>query len=178
MNETWLDITELPPGGREFTFDDQGLWTGPWREMDMPGAGPSADDPLRATLRVVPGEGGWLISGNLSWSVSMLCDRCAKPAGFSLDQAVETFEQRPGQDADEADETRVRVTGSKVELDVGALLWEELVLALPPKPLCKDGCAGLCPRCGADLNEAPCDCETDEGDPRMAVFRGLKVSDN
>ncbi len=178
MNETWLDITDLPPEGREFTFDDQGLWTGPWRELGMPGDGPSATEPLSATLRVIPGDGGWLVTGSLSGMVSMVCDRCAKPTGFTLDHAVEAFEQRPGQGADETDEPRIRVTGSKVELDVGALLWEEFVLALPLKPLCKDGCAGLCPHCGADRNETPCDCGNDEGDQRMAVFRGLKVSDN
>ena len=49
------------------------------------------------------------------------------------------------------------------------------MLALPPNPLCRPDCKGLCPECGANLNEGMCACSRDEGDPRMAVLRGLKV---
>ena len=38
--------------------------------------------------------------------------------------------------------------------------------------LCRDDCKGLCPRCGADLNEGPCGCKP-EKDPRLAVLEQL-----
>ena len=37
-------------------------------------------------------------------------------------------------------------------------LRETLMLELPMRPLCKEDCKGLCPSCGADLNETTCDC--------------------
>ena len=36
---------------------------------------------------------------------------------------------------------------------------------MPLVPLCDDDCKGICPDCGADLNEGPCSCgETDDGE--------------
>jgi uncharacterized protein len=46
-------------------------------------------------------------------------------------------------------------------VDVSAVVREELALAVPTHLLlCRDDCAGLCPRCGADLNAGPCACRT------------------
>ncbi len=60
-------------------------------------------------------------------------------------------------------------------LDMGALLWEEFVLTLPTKPLCKNNCKGVCPKCGKNLNEGICACEDEGSDPRFAVLRNLKI---
>jgi uncharacterized protein len=30
---------------------------------------------------------------------------------------------------------------------------------VPIAPHCREDCQGLCPRCGADLNQGPCGCE-------------------
>src|SRR5438046_2687002 len=35
---------------------------------------------------------------------------------------------------------------------------EAVILGIPMKPLCKESCAGLCPRCGEDRNQGPCRC--------------------
>ncbi|MCR5347224.1 MAG: DUF177 domain-containing protein [Fretibacterium sp.] len=56
-------------------------------------------------------------------------------------------------------------------LDVAPQVWESLLLLLPSKVLCREDCAGLCPRCGADLNEGPCSCKGEELDPRFEVLR-------
>ena len=45
-------------------------------------------------------------------------------------------------------------------LDLAPVVREELGLAVPAFPLCKEDCAGLCHGCGADLNEGPCGCDT------------------
>ena len=52
------------------------------------------------------------------------------------------------------------------------LVEEQLQLELPMKPLCRPDCRGLCPRCGADRNSAPCDCR-EEGDERLAKLKSL-----
>lgn len=45
-----------------------------------------------------------------------------------------------------------------IELDPE--IREEIILDYPIKPLCKPDCKGLCPRCGANLNEGGCTCGT------------------
>ena len=62
------------------------------------------------------------------------------------------------------------------EIDLSPLVREQTILALPTRPLCDPECRGLCPRCGASRNEEDCGCVVDAGDPRLAVFRSLKMS--
>ena len=54
------------------------------------------------------------------------------------------------------------------------MVREEVLLAIPDAPLCRDDCPGLCPVCGADLQTAPCGCETAVGDDRWAVLDQLR----
>jgi uncharacterized protein len=51
------------------------------------------------------------------------------------------------------------------------LVEEQLQLELPMKALCRDDCKGLCPQCGSDRNEAPCDCAP----PTDERWRSLKT---
>jgi uncharacterized protein len=44
------------------------------------------------------------------------------------------------------------------------------------QPLCREDCRGLCPRCGADLNEGECACEPGPVDNRWAGLAQLKSS--
>lgn len=61
------------------------------------------------------------------------------------------------------------------EVDVSPLVLEQIVLTLPTRPLCKEDCRGLCPQCGINRNNETCACVIDQGDPRLAVLRNLKV---
>ena len=54
------------------------------------------------------------------------------------------------------------------------MVREEVLLAIPDAPLCRDDCPGLCPVCGADLQTAPCECETAVGDDRWAILDQLR----
>ena len=56
------------------------------------------------------------------------------------------------------------------ELDVDALIADEIVLQWPMKVLCKEDCKGLCTVCGKNLNTGECGCDRTVLDPRMAAF--------
>jgi len=61
------------------------------------------------------------------------------------------------------------------EIELGAFLREVVALELPVKPLCREDCRGLCPRCGADRNREGCGCEDTKPDSpfaALAVLRG------
>ena len=59
-------------------------------------------------------------------------------------------------------------------LELAPMLREQLILASPIHPLCREDCRGLCVRCGKDLNEGPCGCaEAPVGNP-FQVLRRVK----
>jgi uncharacterized protein len=61
------------------------------------------------------------------------------------------------------------------ELDVRSWAHDALALALPTQILCREDCAGLCPRCGANLNAEPGHAHEPEPDPRWAKLSELKL---
>ena len=59
------------------------------------------------------------------------------------------------------------------KIDLSGPATDELALAIPAAPLCRQGCKGLCPICGTDLNSDPCDGHGEESDSPFAVLKDL-----
>lgn len=171
MAGPWLPITDIPAEGREFSFADQSLWTGPAEGFAMR---LTVAEPLSATLTVIPQNRGAYLRGRLTGTVLLPCDRCAGEARVALAHDFEFVEELPAP-GEALEDTWLRETKAGLELDAAGLLWEQFLLALPPHVLCAPDCRGLCPGCGADLNLAPCDCAKAGGDPRLSALQGLKV---
>ena len=58
-------------------------------------------------------------------------------------------------------------------VDLSEIVREAVIFGAQMNDLCREDCRGLCPRCGKDLNEGPCDCEP-EPDERFAALADLK----
>ena len=69
---------------------------------------------------------------------------------------------------DEGDD-RYFYQGDHIEL--APMLREHIILASPMQPLCRENCAGLCARCGKDLNEGPCQCPAEAPSTAIRVIR-------
>ena len=118
-------------------------------------------------------DNDFLFQGRLKGVYERPCDRCLAAARVPWDLEVGwLFEEGPGavfslktldeeeDDTDEAFTERRPAHGGTI--DLGPCVWEEVVLNVPLKFVCKPECRGLCPRCGADLNEKPCTCGSGE----------------
>jgi uncharacterized protein len=57
-------------------------------------------------------------------------------------------------------------------VDLTEAIRQRVLLEIPMVTLCKEDCAGLCPQCGKDLNEGPCNCQP-EVDARLSVLQSL-----
>jgi uncharacterized protein len=57
------------------------------------------------------------------------------------------------------------------QLDLTPMLREQIILAAPMQPLCKEDCAGLCSKCGQNLNEGRCACEPEHMNSPFRVLR-------
>ena len=64
-------------------------------------------------------------------------------------------------------------TGKVIDLD--PIVREQVLLALPAYPVCKDDCQGLCTVCGGNLNEKACGCDRSVPDPRWAGLARFKT---
>ena len=98
------------------------------------------------------------------------CMRCLKPAApvFSVD--VREVNQPGG-----GEELQSPYVDAADQLDLGKWARDAYVLTLPQTLLCREDCAGLCPECGADLNDEPGHAHEREPDPRWAALRELKL---
>ena len=61
------------------------------------------------------------------------------------------------------------------EIDLRDGIQEQVVMALPSKPLCDEKCKGLCPMCGADRNQRDCGCKRESITSQFAVLKTLKL---
>ncbi len=173
MTELWISLQDIPAEGREFHFTDQSLWTGPMEEFRV-AAKPGRE--FSASMLIVPQDDGYLVSGEFSGSVLLPCGRCIEEFELPVEGGFDSFEEpaRAGETLE--DETRLRIQAGQPEFDAAGFLWEQFLLALPENPVCDEGCKGLCPSCGINRNQGSCACARDEGDPRLAVLRNLKLS--
>ena len=112
------------------------------------------------------------------------CGRCLEAFEIPVDSP---FELRYVPEPAAADEGEREVVEDDLttafyredSIDLGELMHEQFVLALPMKPLCSEACKGLCPQCGTNLNKETCDCKPAWTDPRLAALKGiLSDSDN
>ncbi|MBL8023484.1 MAG: DUF177 domain-containing protein [Elusimicrobia bacterium] len=60
-------------------------------------------------------------------------------------------------------------------LDIDDDIRQNIFLSLPPKPLCRPGCRGLCSMCGKNLNKGPCGCPPPETSSVFDVLKNLKL---
>lgn len=93
-----------------------------------------------------------LVTGKASFDLETLCSRCLKKVvvPITADKLTLFFEKVPEQEVELTDDIR-----------------EELLLALPDYIRCSDDCQGLCPRCGANLNDGDCGCSDEDEEEEL-----------
>lgn len=125
--------------------------------------------PVRLTFANI-GEGKAQVGGNCSLQFAAVCDRCLADVPVILDLTFDTTVCSPEEVAEDED-SRKFMEG--YQLDVEALVRDEIIVNWPVKILCKEDCKGVCPVCGQNLNERECGCDTFVPDPRMAAIKDI-----
>ena len=101
---------------------------------------------------------GILVTGLLRAQVVGTCDRCLEEARFDVAAEVDEYylfeePEELGEDEDEAD---YELVSADRTIDLSGALVSALVMETPFVVLCREDCRGLCPVCGANLNETDC----------------------
>jgi uncharacterized protein len=119
---------------------------------------------------------GILVRGTLAVEIGVACSRCLEPMTDEVRAEVtELFHDPARLDPDELAEVDAGYAIAEGTIDLDALLRDSLAPALPTQPRCREDCAGLCPTCGINRNDATCGCHDEHDDPRWAALQGLRL---
>ncbi len=127
-------------------------------------------EPIVVTGFVKNMAGYMILSADVKVKYDTICARCAEPVTGILEIS---FEKDIATSDDVSSDNDDYIIIEDKKLDVLPSVEEQLMLEMPAKTLCREDCKGLCQRCGKNLNEGPCSCETKEVDPRLAILKTL-----
>jgi uncharacterized protein len=124
--------------------------------------------PLDVQLDVQQTGPDVLVRGTLRGQAELACRRCLTAVAAPIDEPIALL-FREGVTEAEAEAAEIYPLPAKAhELDLSQAIREHLVLAIPEFAICREACKGLCPSCGANLNDTTCNCEPVQVDYRWA----------
>ncbi len=134
------------------------------------------DAPLRVQAKISRAAGRFFFQGTIRGAIRIRCDRCLEPFHRELesDFHVSLVFPRKGADQEEIEllDEEMEVDFVKGDtIDLGDMVREQIYLSLPMSAICREDCRGLCPVCGANLNERSCRCRKAEGHPAFSKLR-------
>ena len=173
----YIDVQQVPSEGQAV-------------ERDIPAESLNLEDGItlldrvHVSGRLTPADDeAFCLMGSLDASVETGCVRCLEAFVLKLHEPLDLLYRphsanvRPKKVKDEElelEEKDLAVSFYRDDkIDLSHMIREQVYLALPMKPLCNDGCRGLCPECGTNLNLSSCSCIRDTVDPRLATLKTL-----
>jgi DUF177 domain-containing protein len=174
-----INVQDIPEGGLllQLTGEDDVLSESLARLK--PQKGVTIDPKVHGTLQIVKDGSEIRLFGMVEGVVRLRCARCL--SDFPLEVKVSPdlvvrhgdLTSRGRQESAEGEVEALFIEGE--EIDVGDVIIQEFLLEIPMKPLCRDDCPGLCPRCGALKGSPECKCPDEEpADSRWAALARLK----
>lgn len=146
-----VDLRDLQRGPvetvGEVSAEDEAL-----HGLDLPLTKPLAvQGRLQAT-----GDGSLYWRGTLAGEVRAPCRRCLAEVTVPVSARIEALFST---DPEAAEDPGVYLLAPRAtHVDLRPMVREEAALTVPSYLLCREDCAGLCPRCGVDLNQGPHEC--------------------
>lgn len=120
------------------------------------------------------------VRGHVKAKIEVACDRCLEPVQHPIDEDFDLF-YRP---APEENETPHDLAIDPGETEIGYyegmgmelsdVIREYVLLALPMQSICRDECAGICPKCGKNRNAVECGCVQEQVNDRWSALRNWK----
>ncbi len=119
------------------------------------------------------GPGRFYFSGRFDGTATDTCRRCLTDVQIPIAEEVHLLFADAGTEGSDDDPDVYVIDARAHSLDLRPAIREEWLLAVPPLVVCREDCRGLCPRCGADLNQGACNCAP-ATDPRWDALRSIQ----
>jgi len=139
--------------------------------------------PVQAKLFLTRQNQRVLLDGQLHFTCRFECDSCLELYDEVQDFSFKIeFEHLASNDpywqSDEHQCPQAEMdveTLQQPEIDIYAMLEQQVILSVPAKRLCSQSCRGLCPSCGRNLNRDVCSCHGQQSNSPFQVLAQLKV---
>jgi uncharacterized protein len=115
-------------------------------------------------------DGGIWVKGTVSGRYHAECRRCLRPVDLPFSFEAAELYRPPAEVWEEGYVIR------DTTIDLEPLVRDAVLLNLDSDPLCRDDCAGLCPKCGRNLNDEP-HTHDPEVDSRWSALKDLGPAD-
>jgi uncharacterized protein len=125
-------------------------------------------------LRLTSVTEGVYVSGTITSPLVGECGRCLREINDSISVDIAelyAYENSTTDETTEEDEIG-RVRDDLIDLEPA--VRDAVVLALPPNPVCRADCPGMCPDCGTPWDDLPADHSHEQIDPRWAALNALQ----
>jgi uncharacterized protein len=157
---------------REYEIDE---------EVDLLGDGNKYS--VKGECRLLRTNRSILTTCTVETRVGLICSRCLRHFRHPLtikfeEEFFPTIDILSGAALPAPEEVGAFTIDDHHILDLDDAIRQYILTTLPIKVLCKADCAGLCQTCGKNLNEAQCDCPSEENDPRWSALAKIKSRKN
>lgn len=172
-----IQVSLIPEEGRRLQYRLEGDW---YREFLQQGG--------RIDFRIRPAEvtveihkilDAVTLDIRVEAALDLDCGRCLETfqtpvqGGFRYTLVPSRGPEEPGEEPDDEDISFGHYREDTIDLD--ALVFEQVLLQVPMKPLCAETCRGLCAQCGANLNAESCACRPGAVDRRLEALKNFKA---
>gem|GEM_PF-35690 len=170
-------VSRIPEGGMDLQAQKDEKW---FRAL-LPDAEPNdlTLEKIDVTCSVRRMKETVFVEGDVATSVEAPCSRCLEMTRLPVGGHFRyTFSPPPATPKEEWELTAEDLDFAYYEedtIDLDMVIFEQIMLQIPVKPLCRESCRGLCPHCGINLNTASCHCRTEAFDERLAALKKFKV---
>jgi uncharacterized protein len=126
---------------------------------------------VKGEITLIRTNRGIMAKAEMTAGVTGICSRCLKQIDYEVNYDFEE-ECLPSVSTSEGlsllDQTDNITIDENHMLDLSETIRQYTLLTIPAKPLCRPDCAGICPSCGHDLNQGPCQCPSHAYDQRWS----------
>jgi uncharacterized protein len=144
------------------------------KELELDWEGVSFGDGIDLELDIVRMGDNLQVDGHFACSIRATCDRCLQELDRELSGRFRVLGRRGDDQTHElADQDGIVFHEGSI-LEMSEEIREAVLLEVPMQLVCSEGCRGLCPACGADLNQGECGCDRGAIDPRWAALDQLR----
>lgn len=174
MHVPVTDLVGNPGATRELqrAVDASAFGDDPWGHAQDALVGP-----IELSLHLDAVVEGILVRGRVRFALDLPCARCLEPQPIEREvEVAELFTDPARREPDDEDDPGYELIDDATALDLTTLVRDALLVDLPVRIVCREGCRGLCPTCGADRNRTDCGHDREQAaDPRWAPLADVEL---